>query len=233
MLIGLYGMFATGKTTFLDNFKDEIADAMMPTARSLVIVMADLADEYWMNRSMNMWNVVHNKPRYKGSQQDKIAHIDDMIRNPGILWIVESARYFGGLQSYFIDCYKAHHGGLKFIIPVCSPDTARKFLMKRCEKRNKVFRAEYWTDKRLEYESTSRYTNVVNNHYKPAGVPCYIRNIDYERTAWEDIGKLMLKLSMSKIWYGGNDNEDLPDQGNKRKRQDDHSQAAIVRVPRN
>lgn len=224
MLLGVYGMFAVGKTTFLDNFKDDLADR---AKKPLTIVLADISTEYWLRH--DKWRKRRDKPIYKGSREDKVDHMEFMVADTSRIWIVESARYFGGCQDLLVDCFKKYHGGLAFIIITSYPETAQKFLMERCEKRNKEYRADYWTKDRLIYESEGRYMNVVNNAYRPAGVPVYTFKMDYLRREWDAIGETMLDIvSHPDRWY----NENSSNQGHKRQREDYHSQAAVVRVPR-
>ena len=198
MLLGLYGVFAVGKTTFMQDRMDDFADS---SYGDLTVVLGDLKQEYWLND--DHWILREHKPRWKGTREDKVLWIDHMIGDKERLWIVESARYFGGLQDQFIHSFRRHGGGLRFIVPVTEPDTTKRFLMERCEKRNKTFREEYWDDKRLIYESQGRYINAMNNHYIPEGIKVYVQAISYDRHEWVEIARLMREICClsSKAWY--------------------------------
>jgi hypothetical protein len=241
-------MFATGKTTFLNNFKDDIAD--VSPHENTIVVLADLAMEYWFDPDENIWVSKYNKPIYKGSREDKLPHIEEMIGDDSALWILESARYFGGLHEYFVSLHRRYKGGLKFIVPVCRPDTGLKFLKDRCELRNKTFRADYWTPDRLAYECMDRYLNPMKNLYEPVRVEYQTRLVGYRRKEWGEIGKLMLSWAAKPAseWYSTyipetirqhmiegvwvKPDENLSDKGHKRQREDNDSQAPAKRVPR-
>ena len=200
MLLGIYGVFAVGKSTFFQKHMDELADVVVP---ELTVVLADYKQEFWLNKAKDCWDLRQHKPRWKGSREDKLPWIEPMIADHERVWIVESARYFGGLQDHLVDCYRIHRGGLRFIVPITEPDTARKFLVDRCKRRNKVFREEYWTSDRLIYESNGRYVNVTEHTYIPAGVKCLVRNVSYDRHEWVGIGREIEQiLSLSeRSWY--------------------------------
>ena len=114
-----------------------------------------------------------------------------------------TARYFGGLHHEFMAAYDNCGGGLRFIIPITDELSARQFLVDRCEKRNKKFRADYWTKKRLTYEARDRYLNVAKKHYMPAGIECFIQPIFYEREEWVIVTSVMKEIVQlsSEAWY--------------------------------
>lgn len=198
MLLGIYGPFAVGKTTFVQNNMDDFADS---SRNNLTVVLGDLNEEYWLDD--DDWILRNCKPRWKGTRDEKVPWIDHMIGDRKRLWIVESARYFGGLQNPFTRSYVKHQGGLRFVVPITEPDAMRQFLIERCEKRNKQFRKEYWDTKRLTYECQGRYVNAIENHYITIGVKCYIKTISYDRHEWLDVARIIREIcSLSpKAWY--------------------------------
>jgi hypothetical protein len=201
MLLALYGPFAIGKSTFLDTHMDYFADNL-PEWLNLSVVLADYADEYRYMKISDTWQVVHDKPRWKGKKEDKLPYIADMVRDRKRLWIVESARYFGGLQDIFIEYHNKFCGGVKFMVFRTDLNTARKFMIERCEFRNKTFNEEYWTPQRLAYESMGRYINVVNNSYTPAGVKCDVMPVSYDRREWDMVkGKIRAILQWDDTWW--------------------------------
>lgn len=203
MLLALYGPHAVGKTTFLDLNKDVFAD-VVPEGRELSVVLADLADEYRLDKEEDDWVVIHDKPRWKGKRAEKEDHMRAMIEDRKRLWIVESARYFGGMQDLIIDAHRRCFGGVKFIVFRCAADTARKFMIERCELRGKQYNNKYWTPQKLEYESSGRYVNAVINHYRPARVECFILPVSYDRSEWDMVkGKVKNLIRLKEDWWYG------------------------------
>lgn len=202
MLLGLYGVFAVGKTTFMKDSMDDLADSINDNL-DLTVVLADLQSEYHYNKITDEWVLTKCFERWKGKRDEKLDWIEPMIADRHRLWIVESARYFGGLHLEFIDAVNMNDGGLKFIIPVTDELSARQFLIDRCEKRNKKFRADYWTKKRLTYEARDRYLNVAKKHYMPAGIKCFIQPIFYEREEWVTVARMMREIVQLSpgAWY--------------------------------
>jgi GTPase SAR1 family protein len=200
-LLGLYGPFAVGKTTFIQRHMDDFADSAYG---DLTVVLGDLKQEYWLNN--DHWILREDKPKWKGTREDKTPWIDHMIGDKSRLWIVESARYFGGLQDVFIQSYERHSGGLRFVVPITEPDAMKQFLIERCEKRNKEFRKEYWDDKRLAYESQGRYINAMEKHYIPIGVKCHVKTVTYDRREWVKIARVIREICClsPKAWYDTN-----------------------------
>lgn len=202
MLLGLYGVFAVGKTTFMKDNMDDFADSINDNLE-LTVVLADLQSEYHYNKSMDEWILTDKFERWKGKRGEKLSWIEPMISDRNRLWIVESARYFGGLHQEFISAFERYGGGLRYIIPITDELSARQFLVDRCEKRNKKFRADYWTKKRLSYEARDRYLNVAKKHYMPAGVKCFIQPIFYEREEWVTVARMMREIIQlsPEAWY--------------------------------
>jgi hypothetical protein len=51
-------------------------------------------------------------------------------------------------------------------------------MVARCAKRNKTFRAEYWTFSKLEYEGMKRYVNNLRKN-GVSGLKIFEVNLDY------------------------------------------------------
>lgn len=203
MLIGVYGVFAVGKTTFFKDNMDDLADMVVDGRSNLVVVLADLADEYHFDKVNNEWYINHHKPIYKGKRDEKMNHLEAMISDRKTVWIVESARYFSGIHEDVCFYKEQAGGGVRFIMPYCSPATAKQFLIDRCDKCNKTFRAEYWDDKRLAYECKDRYVNMVGRYYQPAGIRCHTFEVSYSRKEWAGVLPILRKwvATEEEGWY--------------------------------
>jgi hypothetical protein len=203
MLIAIYGMFATGKTTFVQKHMDEWTTLALPNNAGLTCVIADTADSYHYEPTDNEWLVCHDVPRWKGKQEAKLVDIPSMIRDRDMMWVLDSARYFGGMHQLLVDTFTQVGGGLKMIIPVASEAVGKQFLIDRCNIKHKTFRADYWTEDRLRYECRLRYTNPVSKYYETAGIPSKVVQIDYERAAWDKMERLVKRwlTAPESGWY--------------------------------
>lgn len=175
MIIGLFGPHALGKTTYLRDAMDSLADNAQSRLR---IVLADLRQEYHLADDKTVWLKII-QPHWQGNSQERTILLQKCMADDAV-WIVESAWCFRGMQHTFGDA-------IKFIIPVAEPSVMKRFLQTRCELQGKTFRDDYWYDTRLIYESSLRYLNVVKN------VPHTVVTIDAQRKAWAEIHRLLLE----------------------------------------
>lgn len=178
MIIGIYGTHAVGKTTFLTQYMDAIADHC---PRPLRVVCADNAFEYHLSPNRQDW-IQYHKEEWKSDKATKVPMLLERMCDKAI-WIIESARVFTGFGPELADCVK-RGGDIRFIVPAVEPEIMRGFLQARCVDYGKEFNAEYWDDARLRYESHDRYRNFIVKHMIPVGVPYMTVWIDQDRLAW-------------------------------------------------
>lgn len=191
MLIGIWGHSAVGKTTWLKSIMDELPE-INP---NLVVVLGDLAEEYHYDLERDVWVLVENKLRWQGKREEKLMWpVSDLIGGEKI-WVLESMRWFNGLQPLLTSQYtEFNRQGLAMIIPYAQPEVHQAFLQQRCDSRNKQM-SPWWTPDNCWKEALYRL-NSVDKHWKPAGVPHYVFEIDAERRQWAnvtDIIKLLLR----------------------------------------
>lgn len=207
MLLGIWGPFSVGKTTYLTQYMERQASNL--AFKNVVFVFADLSMEYHMDKNGH-WNGIPRKgdeDHWKGKQDIKEAYIQEMVADDKTFWVVESARYFSGMYGCLVDAVTQCDGGLRFIVPVTDGPTMVKFMKARCEKRNKVYREDYWDERRVAYEADARYTNAVRKWLEPAGVPCEVFTVDETRETFRRAGGFLstwLKLKPEQ-WYGMTD----------------------------
>lgn len=179
MLIGIYGPHAVGKTTFIYNSMDALADAI---PRPLQLVCADnpvefeLCGETWVERRRQAWKL--DRPA-------KLPLIETAMFDKAI-WIVESARFFSGFGPDITGFIKLG-GAAKFIIPTVSPALMRSFIQERCAHNGRAFNEPYWDEARLRYESHDRYVNFIKAHMLPLKIDCAVFEIAADRQAWDKV----------------------------------------------
>jgi hypothetical protein len=201
MLIGIMGPHAVGKTQFLKNNMDWLADNCKYDA--LVVVLADLESEYHYNAAVDAWYLTKNFLRWKGHKEEKLAEpwLHNMIVDKTTLWIVESGRYFKGMQPTITDSYYHCGGGVRFIVPYSRGVTMVQFLKERCAKHNKEL-SEYWTPDNCDKESRE-FTNMIAKCYIPIGVPSYQVMVNENRVEWEIVKGILYSWIIEPIekWY--------------------------------
>lgn len=213
MLLGIWGPFAVGKTTFLNSFM--AARAGNPAFKSTVFVFADLCMEYRMDRHGQWRETILKGSHWNGKQVDKERYIHDMIADDSQTWVVESARYFSGMYECLVDAHNLCEGGLRFVIPITDGPTMIKFMQARCDLRGKEFRADYWDADRVAYEADGRYTNAAVKWFKPNGISYQVVMVDESRKQFANIGGILNtwlqrpadewygadKIESTKFWY--------------------------------
>lgn len=199
MLLALWGTHAIGKTTFLQSLIGQLTTLHKNSKqlKQLVIVQADLEREW---TAMNGWAVVK---RWKIPNIQKRAVVQDMVADDNHLYLIESARYFGGMYPVLVSAYKQCRGGVYFIIPVASADDVRYFIRQRCLMNGKEYQADYWGD-HADYECNGRYSNPARKWFQPAGIPYDIVTIERDRKAWKQVIERQvwrLICQRSEDWY--------------------------------
>lgn len=201
MLLGIWGPFACGKTTFLNAYMCRHASA---DYAHVSFVFADLSVEYhWKGKR---WADVTRKgddDHWKGKQDCKESFIDSMVADDRRIWVVESARYFSGMYECLVSTFQRYDGGMAFIIPVTDGPTMKIFMQERCAGRGKEFREDYWEPKRVAYEAGPRYTNAAEKWFLPNHIPYEAMTIERDRKNFSIVGNALdywLKRPASK-WY--------------------------------
>lgn len=204
MMLGMYGPYAVGKTTFIDNLINDIAMSAYnynEIPHGLVLVKADQNLE-WSKAT----GYIKTGMKYTGTSVAKRSDIHNMVADDTCLWIVESARYFSGsTQQYVVDAVQYSKGGAAFIIPTTTEANMIAFLKERCLKRNKAYRADVWENKthRAGYESRDRYRNAALKWYQPNNIPWVEIIIDAERKAWAQVLRVVWQAIQRPVnqWY--------------------------------
>lgn len=198
MLLGVYGFTALGKTYFLENNLDRLADvAVYP----ITVVIADNAQEYHLEG--NEWVIESgNKPRWGGKREVKLQWPpQDLIADRERIWIVDSSRYLRGLGPELVEGIQANTGGMRLILPTCKPAIAKKFLMERKRLQGKEL-TYYWTDDKFAYE-VIRASNFYRNWLQDAGAPVFKFEVDESRSTWETEAWPIFKAWLGdRNWYG-------------------------------
>lgn len=174
MLIGLFGPHAVGKTTYLRNSMDALADVTQPDLR---IVLADLRQEFILTPDRQSW-LKKRQVKWQGNAEEREALMRFCAEDSAV-WIVESAWFFRGMHT----ALNSYTQQVKFIIPITQPAILKHFLVTRCEEQSKPFRGDHWDDPRLVYESSLRYTNFAGK--LNSCIERCIFDMDAERLAWE------------------------------------------------
>lgn len=179
MLLGVYGFTALGKTYFLEQNLDKLADV---AAFPITVVIADNAQEYHLED--DEWVLESgNKPRWGGRREQKLQWPpQELIADRSRIWIVDSSRYFGGMGPELSQGAVHNNGGMRMVLPTTTPELARQFLQERKALQGKVL-TDYWAPDKFEYE-VIRASNFWRNWLEPVGVPAFKFEVDEQRSAW-------------------------------------------------
>jgi deoxyadenosine/deoxycytidine kinase len=146
-VIGISGPNAIGKTTACYRWL-----RMLPGK-----LEAAIADGQWEARSetdrtrIREWNGTNEQKGILVAQK----RADSMIT------IVDSARTTPLLHFEPTD---------PVILVTCTAELLEQFIRNRCERSNKKYRADYWTESKLGYESHRRYLNFASTYLHPSQV---------------------------------------------------------------
>lgn len=179
MLICVWGHSAIGKTTWLESIQDDLR----AINRKIVLVYADVQLE---RRPFKDGWFDSRHSRWKGEKQERQAILPTMIADSKI-WILESMRWFIGMQPDLTAGFKANgNSGLHMIILHSDLDVQKLWRLERCQLLGKPWNT-YW-DKlgNLKVEN-NRGRNSIIKHFQPAGVPCKAFKIGYERKEFAEV----------------------------------------------
>lgn len=193
MIIGVWGHSALGKTTWLHSIKDQL----LGINENIVVVFADNSVEYHSFLGEH-WIQVKKGKRWQGTKEQKLYFPLDEFMFSKNIWIVESMRWFNGIQGHLVEArnrYKVATGkeGLYMIIPWAEPETHREFIHQRCLKVGKPM-SDYWLS--LDNcAAEARYRlNSIDKFWTPAGIPSVQFQIEADRTGWRHVTNLLKTL---------------------------------------
>lgn len=119
-----------------------------------------------------------NDGRFKGESSDQEAALTQIWEGPTPVLVIEGTR----INTPLMRVAKKLPSERKFtvIMVIQKPDVMKAHLIARCAKRNKTFRADYWTLQKLEYEGMKRYPNSFRKNYiKPV---TFYMDLEYKIT---------------------------------------------------
>lgn len=180
MLVGIWGHSCIGKTTWLKSIMDDLPEI----CPELSVVIADNEQEYHYDPAQDVWRYIVNRVRWKGTKEQKLQWpIGNLILDRRV-WVLESMRYFNGMQSYMIDAYLSNgRAGLAMILPHTTVDIYREMQRQRCISLNKPMSPWWELEDNLLKEIKYR-AGSAKKWWQPNGVPCMVLEIDAERSNW-------------------------------------------------
>lgn len=187
-IIGIWGPSALGKTYWLSSCMDGLAQLN----NNLVVVLADNSLE--SHYKAGAWEKVRNNERWKRTKEEKLSWPPYELMADQRVWLIESHRYFGGIQPEFVAAWASNGGrGLYMLNVWAQPDLMRDFLKRRCDAKGKEFNSGYWDYERAKYENL-RALNSAEKWLKPAGIPYENFEIDPERRKWNYVTEYVSEL---------------------------------------
>lgn len=180
MLVCVWGHSAVGKSHWLESIMDEL-----PSIQSnLVVVMCDYPREYYYRPNTDDWYLVTNgiREKWKGTKAEKINPAQFI--HDKTTWVVESSRYFNGLQAQMVEAFRENGcQGLHVIIPWAQSETHSEFIRQRCLLKNKPM-SQWWQNlDNCQHEANNRL-NSIPKWFQPNGVPATSFEIDLDRKNW-------------------------------------------------
>lgn len=191
-LIAIWGHSASGKSYWLESIRDELP-SIQP---NLVVVLSDYPREYHYRPATNDWSLFTDEYRckWKGTKAEKLQWpVADMIRDSRT-WVVESSRYFNGMQPYMVEAFRTNGGrGLSIILPWAQPEIHSEFIRQRCISKNKPM-SQWWEDlEHCQHEANNRL-NSAPKWFEPAGIATRAFEIDYERRNWNCVTEYLKEI---------------------------------------
>ena len=206
--IGIVGPYAIGKTTAINCLVDWLKIEQRKLRHAVVCVNCDNNREReWFSGELEdtAWK---SHVRWKGTADEKSEELDYCFGDETGLWVCETnrtdhIRLTGGLMDFDGNRLHKRGRGGEFIVLTCGPDALRQFLIDRCVRANKQFRADYWDHKRLVYECHDRYINAARRYLDPIKFPYKVYNVDPERRMWDEIMSHLIDSVQRPIesWY--------------------------------
>lgn len=122
-----------------------------------------------------------NDSRFKGDAQDQRRVLTELWFSDTSILMIEGTR----INTPTMDVSKINKEvrQLTVIMVLQTPDVMKQHLIARCAKRNKVFRADYWSYWKLEYEGSKRYPNNFRKNY----ITPVVFNMDLEYKVQDEV----------------------------------------------
>lgn len=153
MLFGVIGPHATGKSTYHRYLAGLYQSGAILPRFPLQIILAD--------NGIVLDSAGEHKLKWtKALRAEKEPYIESMLADDTTVYILESARFFGGLMPYVHEKYLKYGGGARFILASVSYARMVDNIRNRCTKAGKTFKEEFWAD-RASYENRDRYHNQL------------------------------------------------------------------------
>ena len=122
-----------------------------------------------------------NDGRFKGDAQDQRKVLTEIWLTDTPVLVVEGTR----INTPLMDVAKQNRDARELTVLMINqtPEVMKAHLIARCAKRNKTFRADYWSYWKLEYEGSKRYPNSFRKH----SVKPVVFNMDAEYKVQDDV----------------------------------------------
>ena len=116
---------------------------------------------------------------YKGKTSDQEQKLLEVWQSKATVAIFEGTR----INSPLIRVAKAHpeNRKLEVLIVLQKPDVMKAHMMARCARKNKTFRADYWSMWKLEYEGMKRYPTYFRKRCIPT--QSFTMDLEYQVAA--------------------------------------------------
>jgi tRNA uridine 5-carbamoylmethylation protein Kti12 len=190
MLLALCGTRLVGKTTFLWERKDELANSAQCVFH---VTFPDDGLDYQLHG--NEWWAIKGNEWHISSKELRISNITAMAADRGQLWVMDATRYLNGLTESIVPIILKHRG-IKFLIVETTPTILRQYLIEAGELDGN------WANNQLMSECT-KHSNAFINYYRPLKVPGRLVFMNYDRGVWEDVYKVATQWISDPIsnWY--------------------------------
>ena len=153
MLLGVIGPHATGKSTYHRHLAGLYQSGAILPRFALKIILAD--------NGFILHKDGEDKVKWtKGLRAEKEPYIENMVADDTTVYILESARFFGGLMPYVKELFDTYNGGARFVLASVTYERMIENMRGRCDKTGKEFKEEFWAD-RAQYENRDRYLNQL------------------------------------------------------------------------
>ena len=152
MIFGIVGTHCTGKTTFVQRFRDNHTG--IP---NIGYVHGDLTtDNYPLVPKKYRESKFYRKLEFKKQM------LIDMLQDRSKLWIIEGCRFWGSMFHHIGPVVEEMTGGLFMLVVVTSPDLMLSLMKQRAIDNGRMLKVGYWTHKKLEYEARRRHINACS-----------------------------------------------------------------------